>query len=114
MPRAEKLAPVAVEPPTMISDWIRITTTLCATLAATSASRDTGETRKRSMIPRSIALIPPIPCQPADMIALMTTIPGVRKSRYDPPWKPGMSTTRLKSAPASHAGPPIPPTAAAC
>src|SRR2546428_5693712 len=57
----------------MICVWMRITTTLCVTLAATSATRDTGETRKRSMIPRSIALIHPMPCQPADPSALIIT-----------------------------------------
>jgi hypothetical protein len=48
-----------------------------------------------------MALIQDIPCRPADPIALIITMPGVRKSMYEPPWKPGMSTTRLKRAPKS-------------
>jgi hypothetical protein len=41
----------------------------------------------------------PIPTQPADETASMTTTPGVRNSMYEPPVKPGMSTARSKTAP---------------
>ena len=41
----------------------------------------------------------PIPTQPADETASMTTMPGVRNSMYEPPVKPGMSAVRLNTAP---------------
>ena len=41
-----------------------------------------------------------MPLQPLLKIAVMTTTPGTRKSRYEsPPVKPGMLTTLLKSDP---------------
>ena len=41
----------------------------------------------------------PMPFQPADITAVITATPGVRKTMYESPWKPGISTTRLNSAP---------------
>jgi hypothetical protein len=42
-----------------------------------------------------------MPSQPPEKRAVMTTTPGVRKSTYESPVKPGSSTTRSKSAPNS-------------
>ena len=46
---------------------------------ATSEARRAGETRKRSITPRSRSLMMPIPLQPAEKRAVITTMPGTRK-----------------------------------
>ena len=84
----------------MISDWTTITTATCATRPAISALRRTGETSSRSVTPRSMSSIVPIPLQPDENSADMTTIPGARYAMYEPP-KPGRSATFLKSSPNS-------------
>ena len=48
--------------------------------AELSAPRQTGETRKRSITPRSMSSMNAMPFQPADEIAVMTITPGVRNS----------------------------------
>jgi hypothetical protein len=81
-PRAppDRLAPRAAPRPTMISDWTTTMTLTWPSGPATSATGRTGETRNRSMIPLWRSLITPIPLQPAEKRAVMTTIPGSRKS----------------------------------
>ena len=45
-----------------------------------SDPRLAGDTRKRSITPRSMSSMRPIPLQPAEKRQVMTTMPGVRKS----------------------------------
>ena len=70
-------------------------------MPAFSAPRHTGATSMRSITPPLMSSMKPIPVQPADDTASITTMPGVRKSMYEPPSKPGICVTALNSAPNS-------------
>ena len=58
-------------------------------------------TRNRFSTPRSMSMMKPIPAQPLENSAVITTMPGVRNAMYDPVENPGMSATRLNSWPNS-------------
>ena len=75
-----RLAPTARPSATMIRDWMSTTTASWPKGPAISDDRRAGETRKRSSTPRSRSLMIPIPLQPAVKSAVMTTMPGTRKS----------------------------------
>src|SRR5205823_9643600 len=92
-------APTISASATMITDWITTTTASLTIRPAISASRLTGETRNRPVTPRLMSSISAIPLHAELNIAVITTIPGARNAMYEPPWNPGISTTRLNSAP---------------
>ena len=62
----------------MISDWIAVVSPPCARRPVISDERRTGETRKRSMTPRSRSSMTGIPVHPAPKNAVITTTPGAR------------------------------------
>ena len=64
----------------MISAWITTITASCPRGPAISEPRRAGETRKRSITPRSRSLMIPMPLQPAEKRAVMAMMPGTRKS----------------------------------
>jgi len=78
-----------------------IVTAWFATDEAIIAPRLTGEDSIVSMTPRSMSSMNPMPLHPLVNSTVMTTTPGMRKSMYVPPPKPGTSTTRLNSWPNS-------------
>ena len=82
-----------------MTDWMIATRPNCSSRPQMSDPRRTGVTRKRSMIPPEMSSMRLMPLQPAEKKAVMTTMPGVRKSMYDPASKPGISTIFLKRAP---------------
>ena len=96
-----KRAPTAIASPITIRLWIAIVSTDCATLPRLSAPRQIGETSRRSIVPRLMSSMKPMPTQPAVDTASITTIPGVRNSTYEPPVKPGISAAFLNTAPNS-------------
>ena len=62
----------------MITDWMRMTSIACSSRPAIIELRRAGDTRKRSTTPRLMSSIIPIPPQPAENSAVITTTPGVR------------------------------------
>ena len=74
-----KCAPTASARPITIRLWMTRLRTDWATLPRLSAPRQIGETSSRSMVPRLMSSMKPIPIQAEDM-ASMTTTPGVRNS----------------------------------
>ena len=63
----------------MISSvWITTDSTHWATLPRLSAPRHAGVTSIRSITPRFMSSMKPMPVQPADDTASITTTPGVR------------------------------------
>ena len=83
----------------MMIDWITIEKTLWSTRPAMIDPRCTGDIRNRSTTPRSMSEIMLMPPQPAPKRAVIMTTPGARNWMYEVEWKPGISTTRLNSAP---------------
>ena len=75
-----KLAPTISASATMISDWITTTTASFRIRPAISASRRTGETRKRAVTPRRMSSISDMPLHAALNIAVITTTPGARNA----------------------------------
>ena len=76
-----KRAPVARPSPRMIPVCTSVVTCWCSSEPAISEPRRTGETSHRSITPRSASVMKPIPAQPLENSAVMTTIPGVRYAR---------------------------------
>ena len=64
----------------MMSDWMTTTTASLRIRPAISASRRTGETRKRAVTPRLRSSISAIPLQAELNIAVITTTPGARNA----------------------------------
>ena len=62
----------------MISDWIVVVSAQEVSRPEISELRRTGETRKRSITPRSMSSITGMPAQPAPKKAVITTTPGAR------------------------------------
>ena len=62
----------------MIAVWTTIWSDAFASRPVISDERRTGETRKRSMTPRSRSSIIGMPLQPAVKNAVITTTPGAR------------------------------------
>ena len=85
----------------MMIDWITIEITFCSEPPRDDrAAPCTGAIRKRSTTPRSMSLRRPMPPQPAPNSAVIMTTPGREELDVGAAeWKPGMSTTRLNSAP---------------
>ncbi len=79
-----KVAPTSNAKPTMMTDWIRTTTASLTSRPRISASRRTGDTRKRSVTPLLRSSISAIPLQPEENSADMATTPGTRKPMYEP------------------------------
>ncbi len=64
----------------MISDWMTMLNELWSRRPLISELRFAGETRKRSITPRSMSSIIAMPLQPAEKNAVITITPGVRNS----------------------------------
>jgi hypothetical protein len=92
-------APSASPSDTRMADWITATRPSWTRRPPISAPRLTGVTRNRSITPLSRSQIRPMPAHPPENRTVITTIPGVRKSMYEPAPKPGIWTIRLNSCP---------------